>query len=107
MKSERYGLAGVVIRRGAVFSLYALFGIQFASILTSMIGKLHSSYSSMNVVVFIACYPIPLLAGISLQRFLKRAMDQGEMAAKWRYLCGDWVTLLLISSYVCLVRFSK
>ncbi len=102
MRSEQ--LKGV-LRLAATAVLFLLAGIQLMGKVIDMVKA--SQPGAFALAVFVLIYILPLLVGLALYKSLNRAFQEGQMTAKSRYICVDWLILLLLLNYVSIGHFWK
>ena len=104
MKNDNHGIAGVGMRIGMTFALCSLFVIQLVDLDWEALKRSSIWYAHSGFVMTSIRYCLPLATGIRIELFLKKAEEQGEMSKRCRYLCFDWILMLLLFCYVCLVN---
>jgi hypothetical protein len=100
MKSDDFGLAGATIGRLVATLLYLLVGSQYVFFAVTQIGARHPI--EPRAYEILVSYPIPLVFGVIFKKTLKLAVKNGALTTRWGFICNDWITVVLIISYVCL-----
>jgi hypothetical protein len=85
-------------RRAIALVLYGLFVIQYVA-LALVIKQVSERLVGASTYILLLIYPIPLVFGVILKKSIERAMNEGALNLHWGYICNDWATLMLISTY--------
>ena len=102
MRSEHLKVA---LRLAATAVLFLLACIQLIGKVIDMVRASHASV--LALAIFVVIYVLPLFVGLALYRSLSRAFQEGQIASKRKYVCVDWLILLLLLNYVSVGHFWK
>jgi len=103
MRPESLARLKAALRYVATLVLLILCLIQLIGRITDLVRINHAG--ALALTVFVVIYILPMLIGLALYRSLNRAFEEGQIATKWRYICVDWLILLLLTTYISVSHF--